>query len=231
VTLRLLIAEDARDVAEGIAFAARMHWPDCRVTVAPDGQEALDRFAAMGADLIILDVAMPPPDGFEVCRRIRAVSQVPILMLTVRDGTADKVRALDLGADDYLTKPFDPLELLARLRALLRRTRDTPPMSDRVIVVGDVALHPATREVHLRGAAVRLTASEYRLLEALMRDAGTVRSHAFLLGQVWGEEYHGDVQSLKVFVRRLRQKLEDDPQQPRYIQTEWGVGYRFVPPR
>ncbi|MDQ3638858.1 MAG: response regulator, partial [Actinomycetota bacterium] len=121
MTLKLLIAEDARDVAEVIAFGMRMVWPDCRVRITVNGEEAIKRFAEEQPDLVVLDVSMPPPDGFEVCRRIREISGVPILMLTVRDGTLDKVRALDLGADDYLTKPFDHLELLARLRALLRR--------------------------------------------------------------------------------------------------------------
>ncbi len=121
MTLKLLIAEDARDVAEVIALGARMNWPGCEVMVAASGTEALQRFAEQPPDLVVLDVAMPPPDGLEVCRRIRELSEVPILMLTVSDATLDKIRALDFGADDYLTKPFDPLELLARLRALLRR--------------------------------------------------------------------------------------------------------------
>src|SRR5215469_15172870 len=120
--LKLLVADDARDVADIVTFGARMVWPDCDVTVASDGATALAAFAAEHPDLVVLDIAMPQPDGFEVCRRIRAVSPVPILMLTVRDATVDKVRALDLGADDYLTKPFDHLELLARLRALMRRS-------------------------------------------------------------------------------------------------------------
>ncbi len=127
MTLRLLIAEDARDVADVIAFGARMMWPDCQVTMAGSGKEALQRFAAAAPDLVVLDVSMPPPDGFDVCRQIRESSQVPILMLTVRDGTMDKVRALDLGADDYLTKPFDHLELLARLRARPLARCKSPP--------------------------------------------------------------------------------------------------------
>ena len=231
MTIRLLIAEDAPDVAAGIAFAARLAWPDCRVMLAASGAEALRCFAERGADLVILDVAIPPPDGFEVCRRLRAASPVPILMLTVRDDTLDKVRALDLGADDYLTKPFEPLELLARLRALLRRARPAPDAAAPTLVVGDVSLDAATREVRVRGEPVRLTTAEYHLLEALMRRAGTVVPHQVLLKHIWGEEYAGDAQSLKVFVRRLRRKLGDDPAQPRYIQTEWGTGYRFVPPR
>jgi DNA-binding response OmpR family regulator len=231
MTVRLLIADDARDVAEGIAFGARLMWPGCRVTLAADGREALRSFAEEGADLVVLDVAMPPPDGFEVCRRIRAASRVPILMLTVRDDTLDKVHALDLGADDYLTKPFAPLELLARLRALLRRGTDAPATPEPILAVGDVTLDPASREVRVLGRPVRLTTAERRLLEALLRRPGTVLSHRYLLEQIWGGEYAGDLQSLKVFVRRLRKKLGDDPEQPRYVQSEWGAGYRFAPPR
>ena len=231
MTIRLLIAEDARDVAEGIAFAARLAWPGCQVTIAASGEEALRRFAEQGADLAILDVAMPPPDGFEVCRRLRAASPVPILMLTARDDTLDKVRALDLGADDYLTKPFEPLELLARLRALLRRRRDMADPADPTLAVGGVRLDTTTREARVRGEPVRLTAAECRLLEALLRQAGVVVPRPVLLRHVWGDDYTGEADSLKVFVRRLRQKLGDDPARPRYIQTEWGVGYRFIAPR
>ncbi len=229
--LKLLIAEDARDVAEVVAFGARMTWPDCQVQIASDGSEALRSFAVEPADLVVLDVTMPAPDGFEVCRRIREISQVPILMLTVRDAMLDKIRALDLGADDYLTKPFDHLELLARLRALMRRASGSPVPSHPQLAVGDVTLDFTTHEVRVRGTLIHLTSTEYRLLAELARHAGTVLSHQFLLEQVWGPEYTGDTHYLKVFVRRLRHKLGDDPEQPRYIQTEWGMGYRLAPPR
>ncbi len=231
MSLKLLIAEDTADVAEVVTFGARMTWPDCQVTVATNGQEALQAFADDPPDLVVLDVSMPPPDGFEVCRRIREASQVPILMLTVHDATLDKVRALDLGADDYLTKPFDPLELFARLRALLRRRRSMGDPADPTLTVGDVWLDATTREVRVRGEPVRLTTAEFRLLEALMRQAGVVVPHRVLLRRIWGEEYAGEAESLKVFVRRLRRKLGDDPARPRYILTEWGVGYRFIAPR
>jgi two-component system, OmpR family, KDP operon response regulator KdpE len=226
--LKLLIAEDADDVAEVVAFGARMTWPDCQVTVASSGSAALEQFTADPPDLVVLDVTMPPPDGFEVCRRIRERSTVPILMLTVRDGTLDKVRALDLGADDYLTKPFDHLELLARLRALVRRAQGPLSAATHTLQVHDLALNLATREVLVAGEPVALTSTEYRLLEVLAQHAGRVLSHRQLLEQVWGPEYAHDTHYLKVFVRRLRQKLGDEAEQPRYIQTEWGVGYRFV---
>ena len=234
MTLKLLIAEDARDVADVVAFGARMVWPDCQVTIAADGEEALRRFEEERPDLVVLDVSMPPPDGLEVCRRIREASRVPILMLTARDSTLDKVRALDLGADDYLTKPFDHLELLARLRALVRRSNETlaqppqAPQPDSRFVAGELSLDYSTHEVRVRGEVVRLTSTEYRLLEELVRHAGTVLPHRVLLERVWGPKYVGDAHYLKVFVRRLRRKLGDDTEHPRYIHTEWGIGYRFA---
>ena len=231
MTLKLLIVDDAPDVARVGAFGARMIWPDCQVAIATGGEEALRRFDEDVPDLVVLDVSMPPPDGFEVCRRIRRTSQVPILMLTVRDAPLDKVRALDLGADDYLTKPFNHLELRARLRALVRRSRQPLAPAGPALSVGDVSLDSATREVRVRGELVQLTPTEYRLLEELIRHVGQVVSHRFLLEQVWGPEYVKGAAYVKVFVRRLRQKLGHDPEQPRYIQTVWGTGYRFVPPR
>jgi len=230
MTVRILIADDARDVADVVAFGARMAWPGCEVAVAADGVEALRCFEEAPADLVVLDVSMPPPDGFEVCRRIRARSSVPILMLTVHDATMDKVRALELGADDYLTKPFDHLELLARLRALMRRAT-VPVLSapGQVFTAGDFSLDYAHHEVRVGGELVRLTSTEYRLLVELVRHAGTVVSHQALLERVWGPEYGRDLQYLKVFVGRLHRKLDSTPQSPRYIQSEWGVGYRFVP--
>jgi DNA-binding response OmpR family regulator len=198
--------------------------------VASSGAEALEHFAAETPDLVILDVAMPPPDGFEVLRRIRQTSSVPVLMLTVRNATIDKVRALELGADDYLTKPFDHLELMARLRALLRRSHLTQQALEADVVAGDLAINLTNRSVWLRGEEVRLTATEFRLLEELVRHAGAVLSPQLLLERVWGEDWIGDPDYVKVFVRRLRQKLSDDAERPTYIQTERGSGYRFIAP-
>lgn len=229
--MKLLIVEDERDVAEVIAFGARIAWPDCELAYATNGTEALAVFAAESPDLVTLDAMLPPPDGFAVCARIREQSQVPILMLTVRDAVLDKVRALETGADDYLTKPFDHLELLARLRALVRRSNVSPASSLAPLIVGDLTIDPRTHEVTVGGQPVPLTATEYRLLDVLARNVGTVVPHRRLLEWVWGDEYVRDVGYLKVFVRRLRQKLGDDADRPRYIQTHWGVGYRLVPPR
>lgn len=225
--MRILIAEDAPDVAEVVAFSARLTWPDASVTTAGGGAEALAAFAAQPADLVILDVNMPPPDGYAVCQQIRATSDVPILMLTVRDSIIDKMRGFDLGVDDYLTKPFDHLELMARMRAVMRRATGHSG-SGGALTVDDLTLDESTRMVVVGGESVALTATECRLLAFLMQHAGTVLPHQRILEQVWGERYRHDTHYLKVFVRRLRQKLGDDAAQPRYIQTEWGVGYRFV---
>ncbi|HSH82152.1 MAG TPA: response regulator transcription factor [Herpetosiphonaceae bacterium] len=211
-----------------------MTWPGCQVTIAPSGEEALRRFAEEPPDLVVLDVSMPPPDGIEVCRRIRAISQVPILMLTVRDATLDKVHALDLGADDYLTKPFDPLELFARLRALLRRRLDPVAPATAApaqgMQIGTIAIDFMLQQVRVGGEPVQLTSIEYRVLEELMRHAGQVLSHQYLLERVWGPAYTRETHYLKGIVRRLRQKLGDDADTPHYIQTVWGDGYRFLPP-
>jgi DNA-binding response OmpR family regulator len=227
MTLKLLIAEDTGEIARAVAYGARLMWPGCQVSIAANGAEALRRFEAEPADLVVLDVHMPPPDGFEVCRRIRKLSQVPILMLTVRDSTSDKVHALDLGADDYLTKPFDHLELLARLKALMRRAGTLPRPSISTFTAGELWIDFTAREVRVRGEEIRLTPTEYRLLKELVRRAGELVPHPVLLEHVWGPAYVSSPQHLKVFVRRLRNKLGDDAEHPRYIHTVRGVGYRF----
>ncbi|HEX8600845.1 MAG TPA: response regulator transcription factor [Chloroflexia bacterium] len=238
--ITVLIVEDEQDVAELVSYGVRMNWPDCQVLVAEDGTEALRLIQAERPSLVVLDIGIPAPDGFEVLKTVRETSQVPILMLTARGATMDKVKALELGADDYLTKPFDHLELLARLRALVRRATITgvlgsseqpeaAPANAQHVQIGDLSLNYATREVCLRDKVLALTSTEYRLLEELVRHAGEVLTHRHLLERVWGPEYVGEDHYLKVFVRRLRSKLGDDAERPRYIQTEWSIGYRFIP--
>jgi DNA-binding response OmpR family regulator len=229
--IKVLVADDERDLAVVVAFGVRMTWPGCTVQIASDGAEALRLFEAEAPNLVILDVEMPLLDGFEVCRRIRAVSQVPILMLTVRDATLDKVHALDLGADDYLTKPFEHPELLARLRALIRRTQTPSPASDQLFTAGELTINTVTHEVHLRNELIQLTSIEYRVLYELVRHTGTTLSHRYLLERVWGEQYINETQYLKVIIQRLRNKLGDDADIPTYIRTEWGTGYQFIPRR
>ena len=228
--MRFLIADDEPDIAEIIAFAVRMSWPNCEVVQATSGSDALERFNEAAPDLVILDVSMPPPDGFEICRKIRESSDVPILMLTVRRNTLDKVRALDLGADDYLVKPFDHVELMARLRALLRRAHGGQARAEQHFSVGELSIDYASHEVRLNGEVVPLTHTEYRLLEELVRHAGKIMPHQLLLDRVWGSEWITDQRYLKVFIRRLRQKLGDAAENPRYIRTERGIGYRFILP-
>jgi len=228
MTLRVLIAEDDHDVAEVVAYGVRLMWSDALVTIAGNGAEALRHFTVEQTDLIILDVSMPPPDGFEVCRRIRALSRLPILMLTARSNILDKVRALDLGADDYLTKPFDHLELLARLRALRRRAVEQTPTEYSERSIGVVTLDGMIHQVRVRNETVHLTPTEYRLLDVLMQHTGTTLPHLYLLERVWGPEYVAESHYLKIFVERLRRKLGDDAVHPRYIETVRGIGYRFL---
>jgi len=226
MTMRVMVADDAPDVAEVVAFGAQMCWPGCQVSIATNGDEALQLFERAYPNLVVLDIEMPGRDGFEVCKRIREVSQVPILMLTVRDSAFDKVLALDLGADDYLTKPFDHTELLARMRALVRRA--TGPLlvqSDMDLAIGDFVINFATHDVRVGGGPIQLTSTEYRLLEELVRSAGTPVSHRTLLKKVWGPEYAGEVHYLKIFVRRLRQKLGDDARDQQLIKTVRNEGY------
>jgi DNA-binding response OmpR family regulator len=232
MTPRVLVVDDERDMATIVAYGVRMLWPDVEVETAANGVEALRRFNEHQPDLVVLDVSMPPPDGFAVLERIRVTSQVPVMMLTAHGATADKVRAFDLGADDYLTKPFDHLELLARLRALLRRMQPAsagdalpPPVS-----IGNLTLDPTTRQVRVGERTAALTATEYRLLEELVRYAGRVLPYEYLLTHVWGPEYRSDLPSLRVFIGRVRDKLQDEDGALQYIQTERGVGYRFVLP-
>lgn len=202
-----------------------------QVSVAHDGKGALSAAAARGPDLVILDVGLPDMDGFEVCRRLREESSVPILMLTARVSDADKVEGLDAGADDYLTKPFSTSELLARVRALLRRARaaDTegPGAEFRV---GDFVIDFQRRKVEMRGEEVRLSATEYKLLAELCRNAGRVMLREELLARVWGSAYRDEVQYVWVYIGYLRNKLEKDPKHPEYILTYPGVGYSFRGP-
>jgi two-component system KDP operon response regulator KdpE len=198
-----------------------------RVLTAEDGLAALELTELESPDLVILDVMMPLMDGLACLQRIREFSQVPVLLLTARGGEGDKVQGLDLGADDYLTKPFGQAELLARVRALLRRRQATeqPPSE---LVVGDLTINLARRRVVRDGQEIRLTPTEYRLLYELASNAGRVLLHSDLLARVWGPEYRDEVDYLWTYVRYLRNKLEPDPAHPRYILSEPGVGYSLA---
>ncbi len=227
--MKILIVEDEPDMAEVISVALIMQWADCQVLVTAEGERAIDLVEQEHPDLVLLDIALPGMDGYAVCSQLREFSDVPVIMLTVRDAEADKVRGLELGADDYVTKPFSHLELLARIRAVLRRAH-MPLPAPRVpdFVCGRLAMHFAQRQVTVDGKPVKLTPTEYNLLYHLVRNAGQVLPHSTLLAKVWGHEYKDELDYLKVYIRRLREKLEEDPKNPHYILTARGIGYRFV---
>jgi two-component system KDP operon response regulator KdpE len=227
--MKIQVIDDNPDLAQALSLGFKLEWPECKVVAATNGDDGLTLFESETPDLVLLDIAMPGMDGFEVVRRLREISDVPVIMLTVRGEELDKVRALELGADDYITKPFGSLELMARIKALLRRAEiihpgpSTPPF-----VSGDLTINYALRAVAVRGHPVKLTPTEYRLLCALAREPNHVLSHEFLLARVWGSEYRGESDFLKVYVKRLRDKIEEDPAHPRRIVTEWGQGYMLM---
>jgi two-component system, OmpR family, KDP operon response regulator KdpE len=197
-----------------------------RVTIVATGEEALDIAAADPPVAVILDLGLPGISGLDVCRELRTWSDVPILIISARYDEMEKVQALDLGADDYLTKPFGTHELLARIRAMLRRT-ERQKVTPSLITVGDVRIDLLRRQVTRAGSEVRLTPTEYTLLITLAAHAGRVLTHQWLLTQVWGRGYERDIQNLHVFISQLRRKIEAQPAKPRYILTEPGIGYRF----
>ncbi len=200
-----------------------------RVSSASNGLEALDRAREDLPDVILLDIMMPEMDGFETLRRLREFSQVPVLILTAKDDEDDRVRGLELGADDYISKPFSHRELVSRIRAVLRRHYASPPVPQTMVNVDDrLQIDFARREVLVEGKRVNLRPTEYRLLYHLVQNAGYVQTHQMLLTRVWGPEYRDESHYLRLYITYLRQKIEQDPSTPRYILTERGVGYRFV---
>jgi two-component system KDP operon response regulator KdpE len=226
--MKILVVDDAAEVIEAVTVSFTLQWRETEVIGVDNGEAALDLVEQEHPDVVLLDIAMPGMNGFEVLREIRAFSDVPVIMLTAKDDVLDKVKGLELGADDYVTKPFDHLELLARVKALLRRL-DMPQPTSRApsFHSGDLTVDFAAQEVRLRGEPVPLTATEYKLLYHLVRNAGRVLRHETLLAKVWGREYVDEVDYLRVYIRRLRRKLEPDPERPRHILTERGLGYRF----
>jgi DNA-binding response OmpR family regulator len=200
-----------------------------RVIEASNGLEALSQVREKMPDMVLLDVMMPEMDGFETLRMVREVSSVPVIMLTVRSSEEDKVRGLDLGADDYITKPFSPRELVSRVRAVLRRLQAVSPAEAAVLEIDDaLSVDFNTAEVIVQGERVKLRPTELRLLRHLIENAGWTVPHATLLSRVWGYEYKDEISYLRLYVNYLRKKIEPDPSSPRYILTERGMGYRFV---
>lgn len=228
---RILVVDDERPIAEILRFSFERE--GFEVEVAYDGEEAVVKAKASPFHLVILDIMLPKMGGFSVCKEIRTFSSVPILMLSAKEAEVDKVLGLELGADDYVTKPFSPRELIARARAILRRVRTKEPTNtqsqppDQILRGGSVTMNLTSYEV-LKGAqVVELTPREFELLRFLASHAGQVFSREALLEEVWGYDYYGDVRTVDVTVRRLREKIEDNPAQPEFIKTRRGIGYYF----
>ena len=220
---RVLLVEDDPSIREIATLGLTQ--AGFRVTTAPDGREALLHFHQTAFDLVILDVMLPTLDGYEVCRQIRGESRVPIIMLSAKSDTVDVVVGLELGADDYVTKPFEMAELVARARAAIRRAAAAP--EEPVLVRGELEIDPGAFAARRAGEEINLTATEFKLLLELARRPGQVFTRELLLERVWNYEYLGDSRLVDVAVQRLRAKVEDDPKEPRMIKTVRGVGYRF----
>ncbi|MEA2476258.1 MAG: two-component system, OmpR family, response regulator RegX3 [Actinomycetota bacterium] len=225
--MKVLIVEDEESIGQALQY--QLEREGYAVEHVTDGIQALDRFRAAGADLILLDLMLPGMSGEDLCKEIRKSSRVPIIMLTARDTDIDKVVGLELGADDYVTKPFNTRELIARMKAVLRRTASDGTSSEGVMEGGGIRLDPQRREVTMGGNPVKLTLKEFDVLELLMENSGRVLQRDTLIDQVWGGDYFGDTRTLDVHIKRLRAKLEADPHSPQHVQTVRGVGYKFVP--
>jgi len=224
---RILLVEDEPSLVETVRYALERE--GFAVDVARDGRAALDRFAEAEPDLVILDLMLPAVSGLDVCRRIRASSTVPIVMVTAKDSEADKVAGLELGADDYVTKPFSVRELVSRVRAHLRRSQMTAPVTNgSKLAGGPVHMDVDRHEVMIDGAAVSFPPKEFELLETFLRRKGRLLTREFLIEEVWGHDYFGDTKTLDVHVKRIRRKIESDPHEPALLLTVRGLGYKFV---
>ena len=224
---KVLVVDDEKLIVKGIRYS--MEQDDMEVDAAYDGEEALEMARRKAYDIIFLDVMLPKCDGFEVCRQIREFSDVPIVMLTAKGEDMDKILGLEYGADDYITKPFNILEVKARIKAIMRRTgkREGSTVASKMIVKGDLRIDCESRRVFSGEKELNLTAKEFDLLELLAMNPNKVYSRENLLNIVWGYEYPGDARTVDVHIRRLREKIEVNPSDPKYVYTKWGVGYYF----
>ncbi len=222
---RILVVEDEESFSDALSFLLRRE--GFEVSIAGTGPEALTEFDRNGADLVLLDLMLPGLSGTEVCRAIRAKSQVPVIMLTAKDGEVDKVVGLEIGADDYVTKPFSSRELVARIRAVLRRRGDAEPAAPAAVEAGPVRMDVERHVVTVNGDGVTLPLKEFELLEFLLRNAGRVLTRGQLIDRVWGSDYVGDTKTLDVHVKRLRSKIEPDPAAPQHLLTVRGLGYKY----
>lgn len=225
---RILVVDDEKVIVKGIRFS--LEQDGMEVDCAYDGEEALNLAKQNKYDMILLDVMLPKMTGFEVCQQIREFSNVPIVMLTAKGDDMDKILGLDYGADDYITKPFNILEVKARIKAIIRRTvrKSEEKEMPRVVEKGGMRLDCDSRRVYIDGREINLTAKEFEVLELLMKNPGKVYGREKLLQLVWGNDYPGDVRTVDVHIRRLREKIENVPGEPVYVRTKWGVGYYFA---
>ena len=224
---RILVVDDEKLIVKGIRFS--LEQDGMEEDTAFDGEEALEYARNNTYDLILLDVMLPKLTGFEVCQQIREFSNVPIIMLTAKSEDMDKILGLEYGADDYITKPFNILEVKARIKAIMRRmgSKEDKNKNNNVIVISDMKLDRESRRVFIKEKEVNLTTKEFEVLELLILNPGKVYSRDGLLKIIWGEDYPGDVRTVDVHIRRLREKIESNPSEPRYVQTKWGLGYFF----
>ncbi|MCT9821064.1 response regulator transcription factor [Microbacterium sp. W1N] len=223
---RVLIVEDEPDLADPLAYLLRRE--GFEVEIAEDGPTALEAFSARGADIILLDLMLPGMPGTEVCRVVRTTSKVPIIMLTAKDSEVDIVVGLELGADDYVTKPYSSRELLARMRAVLRRSEtDDVEVEDRILEGGRVRIDLDRHTVEVGGGEIAMPLKEFELLEVLMRNSGRVLTRGQLIDRVWGSDYFGDTKTLDVHIKRIRSRIEQNPGEPTMLLTVRGLGYRF----
>ena len=224
---KVLVVDDEKLIVKGIRFSLLQD--DMEVDCAYDGEEALNLAKSNAYDMILLDVMLPKMDGFEVCQAIREFSDVPIIMLTAKGDDMDKILGLEYGADDYITKPFNILEVKARIKAIMRRTSPAKVVKEQTSVIerGDIKLDCDSRRLFINDEEINLTAREFELLEILVKNENKVYSRESLLNLVWGKDYPGDVRTVDVHVRRLREKIETNPSEPKYVHTKWGVGYYY----
>lgn len=225
---RILVVDDEKLIVKGIKFSLEQegYVVDC----AYDGEEALNKTKEISYDMVLLDLMLPKMDGMEVCRQMREYSDVPVIMLTAKGDDMDKILGFENGADDYITKPFNILEVKARIKAIFRRNQDPSKGAERkntAVVISGLKMDSEGRSVCVEGKEMNLTVKEFDLLELLIKNSGKVYSRESLLNLVWGYEYPGDVRTVDVHVRRLREKIEPNPSEPKYVHTKWGVGYYF----
>lgn len=224
---KVLVVDDEKLIVKGIRFS--LEQDGIEVDCAYDGEEAVNLAKENEYDVVLLDIMLPKLDGFQVCQQIREFSNMPIVMLTAKGEDMDKILGLEYGADDYITKPFNILEVKARIKAIIRRAgkKEEAKENPKVAQVGDLKLDCESRRVYIKGTEINLTAKEFDVLELLVFNPNKVYSRENLLNIVWGYEYPGDVRTVDVHIRRLREKIEPNPSEPKYVHTKWGVGYYF----